>query len=216
MRGWALACLSALMMGGCESATKQEAARLNEATEAATAADKACVARYAASDEYQFLKGKLPPLDAMPSMELLTNQSKPTEAESAVLLKLHKDYISPCRQQMVENATKVTPSFGAAYAVNYADADREFVKLVLPQETWGEFAQAYTQRVAKLRQSLEEIRANVNRDLAQARAAEAQRAQALASDFAQFAQQQQIIAAMNRPVRVNCMRTGVIVNCNSY
>jgi len=217
MRLVAVACMSVLVIGGCESPTRQEAARLKEAREASNAADEACTARYAASNEYQFLKDKLPPTGGKPpSMELLTNPNKPTEAESAVLLKLHKDYLAPCRQQTVENSTKISPAWGAAYATAFADADKNYARLVQRQESWGEYAQSWHAGRAKLQQALQDVVSNVNRDLAQSYAAEAQQRQALASAVSQFAYQQQVIAAMNRPVSVTCTRTGGIVNCTGY
>ncbi|HZQ01370.1 MAG TPA: hypothetical protein VFB13_17630 [Reyranella sp.] len=149
-------------------------------------------------------------------MTLQTNQSKPTPTESAVLLKLYDNYVLPCRKIALDGAARVNSAFSVVLACTYAESDVEYARLVRREESWGEFAQGSVRRRADLRQALQAAQSHINRDLGQSHAYEMQQRQAAAKALSDMAYQQQVIAAMNRPITTNCTRIGYAINCSSY
>ncbi len=212
-----LAILAACAVAACATKAEHEGTRISAALTTAMANDKACSDKIQASDEYQFLKDKLPPTGSQAaSMELLTNQSKPTANESAVLLKLYNEHIVECRQTRIKGAQAASPSLATVIAQDYADSDALYAQLVQRQISWGFFAQATAKRRTATSQALRQALDQLNRDLAQSHASEIQERRAMANALSQMAYQQQVISALNRPTTTNCVRTGAFVNCTSY
>jgi hypothetical protein len=214
----------ALVVGACATEAQREAGRMSEAGQAALDSAKQCMARYTASADYQSLKDKLPPLSEPAPMSLLANHERPSTAEAETLIRVHREYVTPCRQIIVEGMNRMHPGIGGAYASNYAAADAEYVKLVRREISWGDYALARERESAALQQRVAAIDAAVKKDLTQSHEAELQRRQASAAAMAQWSYQQQVIAALNRPAPVrttptmattNCTRLGAFLDCTT-
>jgi hypothetical protein len=207
-----------LALAGCQTGAQQEATRMGESVKTGVSQMKACNQRAYDSDEWQALKDKLPPLEGAPSMELQTNQAKPTPQESAILVQLHRNYIAECRRVAVEEASKAHPAFGVAVAQNNTQADLAYAKLVQRQMTWGEYAQASMARKTATLAALKDAEGKIMQQLNTAHAYEIQQRQAMAAAVSEMMYQQQVIAALNKPVTLNCTRSyvGRTLNCTSY
>jgi hypothetical protein len=123
----------------------------------------------------------------------------------------------------LERVSQSTPTLLPIMLVVITKSENSLIDLIQKKESWGAHvrrvrdaaiagnaeAQAESQRiVAGLQQSHEA-------ELAQRQTA----AQAAADALARYAQTQQIIANMNRPVFTNCLRMGYqgnMLNCTTY
>jgi hypothetical protein len=216
MRKLLVTTIAALSLSACATTAQRELAHMEEGGSNFKSHLKTCVAPVMANEEYREINAKLPPLEGSTvPMSVLVNQQKPIEAEAALLLKRHAD-LEPCRRQAIDDANKVNAAYGAALISSYTAADADFIRLVKREETWGEFAQGSQQRASMLVQQGQQITDNINQHLQQSHAAEVQHRQAAFQSLSQWGYQQQVIAAMNRPVSTNCVRTGTVVNCTSY
>jgi hypothetical protein len=111
MKALAWVAISVLCLSACATGAQQQAARMNEAAQATKADLIAARDRAAALPSYQALKDKLPPLDGSPpSMELLTNASKPNVEDSSALLEFHREGFSPWRAVTLQDFAKVVPT----------------------------------------------------------------------------------------------------------
>ena len=210
--------LALLFLAGCETSAQKEASRMGEAVKTGLSQMRACNERAYASDEMQALKGKMPPLEGTPAMELQTNTTLPTTQESAILTQLHRNYLAECRRIAVEEAAKAHPAFGAVVAQNNTQADIAYAKLVQRQTTWGQFAQASMERQTAVRAALVDAEGKIKQQLNSAHAFEIQQRQAMAAALSQMAYQQQVIAALNKPITLNCTRStsGRAIDCTGY
>jgi len=207
--------VGAAALGGCATGAQQEAERMQGTGAVSLQAMNACWATVEASDQYQALKGRLPPPQGDTPMAIMVNQAKPTPEEAALLLSLHDGPIAACHREGIEDAGKVHPAYGAIFARGYADADTDYAQLVQRQISWGEYAQRSARRKEVVRTAMLEADAQIRQNLQSAHAYEMQQRQAFAAAMRQAAYQQQVISALNRPVTTNCYRNGAYLNCTS-
>jgi hypothetical protein len=165
----------ALLLGlaACTTAAEREVARMNRQTTVALDEMARCSARAEASQPFRQLRAKLPPVDGtLPSVALLADRSRPTEAEAALLAELHSGYIAPCRKLVIERLGTINPAFAEVAQRNFAAADAEYARLVQRQESWGDYAQAFVRRRAAFTQAFSEAGERINRDLVRSHATE--------------------------------------------
>jgi hypothetical protein len=216
MRGvnWIAAALAALALVGCmETAAQKEGTRISTSVQSGLDNIKACNERIYASDQYQALKDKMPPNAGDVPMSYLTNKTRVTPKEAALLVSLHEQYIAPCRHQAIDDAARAHPAYGAVMAQSMTQADVAYAKLIQGQSTWGEFAQASIERRAGYRTAMTDADAKIKQQLANAHAYEMHQREVLAASLRDMAFQEQVIAAMNRPVTVDCIGRRPYVTC---
>lgn len=203
MRSWAAfwaAGMLVLAVAGCATKAEREIARMTEAASAMEVDAKACWARLETAGEFQALKAKLPPMDgSSPSMALQADEARPTAAEAALLVEMHKDYIVPCRKVTLDGLAKVNAAYAALYTRNAVEVDAEYLKLVKREQSWGDYAVASARRKAAYLQAIREVTVEVDRDLSVSPAGDARQRQAAAAALAQMQYQQQVIGAMTLP-----------------
>jgi hypothetical protein len=224
MRALAWVAISVLCLSGCATGAQQQAARMNEAAQIMVADGNAARARAVALPSYQALKDKLPPLDGSPpSMELLTNTSKPNVEDSSALLEFHREGLSPWRAVTLQDFAKMHPAYAAVAAEAYAAADQQYARLVRREITWGENATASAQRTTALRAELTRVGRQIQAELANAHTYEIQQRQAAAAALSNWAYQQQVLSqnqqvinAANRPRMTNCQYVGTYLNCTTF
>src|SRR6185437_13720223 len=123
----------ATTLAGCATGAQREAARMQDAVATSLQAMKACWATVESSDQYQALKGKLPPPWGDIPMAIMVNQAEPTREEAALLLSLHDGPIAACHREGIEDAGRVHPAYGAIFARGYAEGDSDYAQLVQRQ-----------------------------------------------------------------------------------
>lgn len=166
-----------LGLGGCTTQAQNEAARMKAAFAEGQPEINACADKVQTMQSYLALKNKLPPLssNAMASMELLTNSSKPTSEESAMLVELHRDGLLPCRQLAVARMNRVNPALATPMTVFYAKNDASYARLVKREITWGEHATTVNQDKTVYNAEYQQAFAKMNGDLNRSHNEESQR-----------------------------------------
>jgi hypothetical protein len=101
-------------------------------------------------------------------------------------------------------------------ARTFAEADDDTITFVQRKRSWGEHVRRGRDRALAMQAGLQAEGQRIVAGLEQSHQAELARRQAALNAMAQWAQTQQVISAMNRPVTTNCMNLGSgIVNCVS-
>jgi hypothetical protein len=101
-------------------------------------------------------------------------------------------------------------------AKTFAEADDDAITFVQRKRSWGEHVRRGRDRALAMQAGLQVEGQRIVAGLEQSHQAELARRQAALNAMAQWAQTQQVISAMNRPVTTNCMNLGSgIVNCVS-
>lgn len=138
LHGYRMVLVAALIgLGACSKDPADIAAQQARAEAAA------CRERFAAMPSYLALKDKLPPLEGSPSMALQLNDTKPTAAEVSLLLDFHTAGLAPCRTALINNLAKTDSLLASIVAKNYSNNDRDYVRLMKREISWGAYATAY-------------------------------------------------------------------------
>ena len=107
----------------------------------------------------------------------------------------------------------------AILATLYAKSDDSLIQLISKRQSWGEHTRQVRDLAIEGRSELTAEAERIATELQQSHQAElAQRqaaAQAAAAALAQYAQTQQIIANMNRPVFTNCFLISNMLDCTT-
>lgn len=208
--------ISVLVLGSCATAAQRQAVQSRDGLRMVTAEYKACAVAVRNSPEYApLLPHMSDPDSGQPTMAQLTDGSTPTAQEASLVASFY-DATTPCRSTALHGLSVVRPDLAPIVASAYTTRAAATALLVQRKITWGEAAQRAQVRVSALRQALEdadhqwltELRAENREELAQRQAAGAA--------LANWAQQQQMINAINRPVITNCNQWGSTVNCVSH
>jgi hypothetical protein len=145
----------------------------------------------------------------------LFDQTLATKQEIAAVLTLHPR-IQVCRKVILDGLQSTTPSVVPILPKEYAAADDDTIALVQRKLPWGERVRRGRDRLLALQVEIQAEERRIVAGLGRSHEAELARRQAAAQAIAQWAQTQQAINAMSRPVTTNCMNLGSgIVNCVS-
>jgi hypothetical protein len=145
----------------------------------------------------------------------LFDQTLATKQEIAAVLTLHPR-IQVCRKVILDGLLSTTPSVVPILAKEYAAADDDTIAVVQRKLPWGERVRRGRDRLLALQVEIQAEERRIVAGLERSHEAELARRQAAAQAIAQWAQTQQVINAMNRPVTTNCTNLGSgIVNCVS-
>jgi hypothetical protein len=212
----------AVLLAGCATAAQRQYQSMASNNRSAAQDLQACVVALYNSPEFAPLRAHfaLPP--ALPTLEQLSENSRATDGEIRLLLEVHPR-VQACRQQLLDRLTQSTPSLAAILATLYAKSDDSLIQLISKRQTWGKHTRQVRDLAIEGRSELTAEAQRITSELQQSHEAElAQRqaaAQAAADALGRYAQTQQIIANMNRPVFTDCLRMGYqgnMLNCTTY
>ena len=161
-----------------------------------------------------------------PSFEQITNKDMATEDERRLLISLH-DQMIPCKKSALEKIGIVAPTLISPMVKIMDDSDREMLKLVEGNISWGEYTKlnkisssaniealqvAYTQLDRQLtlenQLEVEERQAEVNNVINAAGVL-----LVWADRMAQMSLEQQRINATNKPIFTNCRGDNYLTTC---
>ena len=131
------------------------------------------------------------------------------------MLALHPR-IQACRKAILDGLLGTMPSVVPVLAREFAGADDDTIAFVQRKLSWGERVRRARDRYLALQAELQTEERQIVAGLERSHEAELTRRQAAADAMARWAQTQQVINAMNRPVFTNCTGTGSMVNCISH
>jgi hypothetical protein len=174
-----------------------------------------CSAEVYNSPEYAPIRRHVPLRTTDITLEQLSDATKATPEEIAIITATHPR-LQQCRRAALEQIAQTTPTIVPIALTLIDKGENSLVDLVQRKQSWGDHVRrvktAYTEASEQYAQESQRIVSG----LELSHEAELARRQAALNALAQWAQTQQVINAMNRPVTTNCMNLGSgMVNCVS-
>ena len=210
----AFALLAPLLLIGCATAAQRQYQAMATGNTAILAQAKNCTMEVYNSPDAAVVRSHSPVDAREATLAQLSDQSLPSRAEIAAVLVLHPR-IPACRKAILDGLLNTTPSVIPILTKEYAAADDDTIAFVQHKMSWGERVKRGRDRLIALQGALETEQQRIVAGLERQHESELTRRQAALNAMAQWAQTQQVINAMNRPVFTNCTGMGSMVNCIS-
>jgi hypothetical protein len=201
-------------LGGCATAAQRQYQAMATGNQALIAQGKSCLTEAYNSAEGALVRSHLPIDAGEITLAQLSDQSLPTRQEVAAVLALHPR-IQACRKALLDGLLGTMPSVVPILAKEFAGADDDTIAFVQRKMSWGERVRRARDRYLALQAELQTQERQIVAGLERSHEAELARRQAALDAMARWAQTQQMINAMNRPVFTNCTGTGSMINCIS-
>jgi hypothetical protein len=214
--GWkaGVALLLAGLLGGCATAAQRQYQAMATGNLAILAQAQNCTTEVYNSPDAASIRSHSPIDPREATLAQLSDQSLPNKQEIAAVLVLHPR-LQACRKAILDGLLNTTPSVIPILTKEYAGADDDTIAFVQRKMSWGERVKRARDRLIGLQASLEAEQQRIIAGLERSHEAELARRQAATNAISQWAQTQQVINAMNRPVFTNCTGMGSMVNCIS-
>jgi hypothetical protein len=175
---------------------------------------RSCVTEAYNAPEAAVLRPHIPLDVRQVTLAQLSDQSLPTKQEIDAVLAVHPR-TQACRQAILDGLLSTTPSVVPILAKEFAGADDDTIALVQRKLSWGERVRRARDRVLATQTELQAEEQRITAGLERSHEAELARRQRALDALAQWAQTQQVINAMKRPVVTNCSQVGSFTNCVS-
>jgi hypothetical protein len=175
---------------------------------------RSCVSEAYNAPEAAELRPHIPLDVRQVTLAQLSDQSLPTKQEIDAVLAVHPR-IQACRQAVLDGLLSTTPSVVPILTKEFAGGDDDTIAFVQRKLSWGERVRRARDRVLATQTELQAEEQRIIAGLERSHEAELARRQRALDALAQWAQTQQVINAMNRPVVTNCSQVGSFTNCVS-
>lgn len=206
--------LATLLLSACTTNAQRQAQVISESRKASAVQLRACSKAVSDLPEYQILDPHIPRDIRTATLEQLMDRSLVTDEEIAAVLFVHPK-TQVCKEQYISQISSTTPTLGTIIATMFTKTERSLIDLLQRRKSWGDHIQSVKEIATQYMSEIAAEEQRINSGLAQSHANELQQRQAAANAITQFAQTQQIINAMNRPVFTNCTGLANTVNCIS-
>jgi CRISPR/Cas system CMR-associated protein Cmr5 small subunit len=204
-----------LLLSGCTTAAQRQYQSIAADNQSAKQNLQACTLAIYISASYDLLRKHVPYDVNQLTLQQLSDNSFATPEEIDAILMIHPP-LQSCRQEFLSQISQTTPSLVPTVAIMLAKAEDSLVDLIQKKQSWG-------QHVSRVRNALVEGSAQMQAEgqriiagLSQSHEAELARRQAAFDALARYAQTQQILDVMKRPVTTNCNQFGSMINCVSH
>jgi type I site-specific restriction endonuclease len=210
----------AAILAGCATAAQRQYQGMISNNQSAVQELQACAETIYNSPQNAPLRRHAPFKFADVTLEQLSDNSSATDDEIKLILENHPKMQS-CRKQALDRISQSTPTLVPILLATFTKGEDSLIDLIQKKQSWG----AHVRRVrdatiaetaelqAEGRRITSELQQSHQAELAQRLAA----AQAASDALAQYAQTQQIISNMNRPVMTHCFQgpLGNTLNCTT-
>jgi hypothetical protein len=210
------------LVSGCATGAQQELARQNSIVEELKTNLGACSQKISNNPAYASLAKKMPLGGEEYSLEMLSDNTKPSKEMIAQLYALHSD-IQPCRQITLDAAARSSPLRVVVYVEQYSASDKLWAEAVSGKLSWARFNQGRKDLAAAAQTKMAQVDSQIAGGLQTQHTVELEQRQRAAAAFQQWSyqqqalqQQQQAINAANRPRTIDCNYVGNTAQCNSY
>jgi hypothetical protein len=210
-----VAVLTAALLAGCATAAQRQYQAMVTGNQAIIAQAKACGDAIYDSPEAAPLRPHVTRDMREATLAQLSDTSLATKPEIDAILVLHPR-LKACEKTVLDQLLNTTPSVVPILAKQYSSADDDTILLIQRKMPWGERVRRGRDRVNETLAALQAEGQRVTSGLERQHESELARRQAALNAISQWAQTQQVINAMNRPVMTNCFGTGSMVNCISH
>ncbi len=163
---------------------------------------KACAQSVYDSSEFEPLRAHIP-LEGSYSLEQLTDSHMATDEQIKAIYAEHPK-MAACREQALNSLAQFTPTVVPILTSEWIRAEDSLIRLIEKKQTWGEYSTAIRADANESRSQLIAEGQRIGAELARSHEVELARRQAAAAAIVQFAQTQQVINAMTRPVTTTC------------
>lgn len=216
MKAPSLTCVYALgalvLLSGCATRAQREFQSISANNQAASVQYRTCVTAIYNSPEAAPLRARTPLQADEATLAQLADSSMANRDEIQMVYALHPR-LKECQRAVLTEFSKSTPAFVPILAKDFGRLDDDILSLVQKKAAWGEFNRRRRDSAVATRSAIQEAAQAVTTELRQMHRDEMAERRAAADAIAQWAQTQQVINAMNRPVFTNCNRFGATVNC---
>jgi hypothetical protein len=217
-----------LAVGGCATAAQHEMTRMNDTSERAIAATDGCWSKAEAQDAFAALRTKVTlKFSVQPTLVQRADTGKPTAEERQTLSDLHRDWLMPCRNVMIDGSVAILPALHRTM-MRYAEReDAVYAGLVLGRLTWGDANTELAAIRLETTNGMYDIASRTAQDLQRQHALEVERrlatlqafAQRLGqamSDFADYRIEAERRRQQSTPRHTICQNVGGYVSCTTY
>lgn len=208
-----LAVVLGMLLGGCvtrgPTAAEKQSGDITYSLDEAFRKLRACSDEVDRSPEYQRVSAKF--TFGNPPMTMLTDKSKPTEAEAQALMALHK-MNAACRAEHLQALDMTHSAFVSVAVTSFAEADRDYAKLVKREISWGGYAELTVARRERLRARWKEAVNEISANLKDAHAKEIAGRQKAARALAAWTDAQRA----SLPVFTQCAYVTGGLTCTSF
>lgn len=199
---------------GCATAAQRQAVAIRSNTQSAGQQLQACSSAVYNSVAFDPLRAKLPFAADQATLAQMTDASFASDQEIAILLSVHGQ-LQACRAAFLDQISQTTPSVVPIFAASATESEGSLIDLIQKKQSWGDHVRRVKKVVADSAVQLAAEGRNIDRDLERSNEAELARRQRAFDALARYAQTQQIINSLNRPVvtTANCTQFGNSVSC---
>jgi hypothetical protein len=203
-----------IVLSGCATRAERQFQAISTNNQAASAQYGACVTALYNSPEAAPIRSRTPLKADEASLAQLADSSMANRDETQAIFALHPR-LKECERAVLTEFSKSTPSFVPILAKDFSRSDDDILSLIQKKLAWGEFNRRRRDNTVATRAAIQQAAQSVTAEFRQMHRDEMAERRAAAQAIAQWAQTQQVINAMNRPVITNCNRFGTMVNCVS-
>jgi hypothetical protein len=204
----------AASLAGCTTAAQRQYEIIVSNNRSAAQDLQACAMAVYNSPEYTPLRRHAPYKATDATLEQLADNSLATDEEVKTILEIHPQ-LQSCRKQALDRVAQSTPTLVPILLTTMTKGEDSLIDLIQKKQSWGAHVRRVRDATIAGTAELQAEGRRIEAGLQQSHEAELAQRQRAAEALAQWAQTQQVINAMNRPVITNCNQFGGMVNCVS-
>jgi hypothetical protein len=202
------------LLCGCPTAAQRQFQAMKTNNQQAASEIKSCGIAVYNSPEAGPIRVHVPYNIADATLEQLSDKSLATPSEVQAMLALHPK-TQECRKAFLNSVGQSEPSLVPILIASYNRSDDDVLAVIQRRMTWGDRVRRARDRAPETQAAVQAADQRVVSGLNQEHQAEMAQRQRAAEAMAAWAQNQQMINAINRPVITNCSGFGNMVNCVS-
>jgi len=204
----------ALLLAGCATAAQRQYQAMATGNQAIAAEGKACLEAAYNSPEFAPVRPHEAYNVTDATLPQLADTSLASQSEIDAIFAVHPR-IRACQKAALDGMLNTTPSMIPIIAKSFSEADDDVLLLIQRKMSWGEFTRRRRDRFIATQAAIQTEDQRITAGLERQHEGELARRQAAADAIAQWAQTQQIISNMNRPVMTTCTGGAGMMNCVS-
>jgi len=217
-RSWpsvAVTLMLASLLAGCATAAQRQYQAMSTGNQAIMTQGKACLEAAYNSPDAAPVRAHEPFNVADASLSQLADASLATKPEIDSIMTIHPQ-LRACQKIALDAMLNTTPSVVPLLAKAYSEADDDILLLIKRKLSWGEYTKRRRDRSLAGQVAIQAESQRITAGLEQQHESELGRRQAALNAISQWAQTQQMINAMNRPVMTNCFGAGSMISCTTH
>jgi hypothetical protein len=148
------------------------------------------------------------------TLEQMADSSYATNPEISAIIVVHPEDRA-CASTFLNQIAQETPSVAPIFSAFLNKSEDATLDLIQKKISWGDFVRRKRDVIPEFQSELAAEYQRIRSGLYQENQAELAQRQAAANAFTQWAQTQEIIDSLNRPVATNCLQSGNSINCIS-